>query len=125
MERAGAQISHLLTVSPSPQVLVLGEDANLPCPREPRGRQGEVVADLLARRPFVVASVLADLVDAVCTERQRVDPVIRRGAVQTDERVRERPVTARGAPAVDHRHLDIGLGDQRVDEGEAASGSRD
>jgi hypothetical protein len=45
--------------------------------------------------------------------------------VQTDERVRVQPVTARGAPAVDQRHLDVGLDHQRVDEGEAAGARSD
>ena len=125
VDRAGAQVSHLLAVSPSPQVLVLGEDADLPRPREPRGREGEVLADLLARRPLVVPRVLADLVDPVLTERQRVHPVVRRRAVQTDERIRVEPVAARGMPAVDQRHLDVGLRHQRVDEREAARAGSD
>ena len=45
--------------------------------------------------------------------------------MQTDEGVRVQPVTARGALAVDHRHLDVGLGHQRVDEGEAAGARSD
>ena len=45
--------------------------------------------------------------------------------MQTDEGVRVQPVTARGVPAVDHRHLDLGSGHQRVDEGEAAGARSD
>jgi hypothetical protein len=125
VEHARAQVSHPLAVRPLPHVLVLGEDADSPGLREPRSRQREVVGDLLARRPFVAARVLADLVDAVLTERQRVHPVVRRGAVQTDEGVRVQPVASRGALALDQSHLDVRLGHQRVDEGEPAGARSD
>ena len=102
VERAGGEVSNLLTVSAWPDVLVPGEDADPARPREARCRLGEVLADLLAGRPLVEPGVLAGVVDAVLAERQRVDPVVRGRDVQADERVRVEPVTARGMPAVDH-----------------------
>lgn len=102
-----------------------GEDADAAGAGEPRSRLGEVVADLLARCPFVEARVLSRVVDAVLTERQRVDPVVRGRDVQADERIGVDPVTAHGVPAVDHGHVDVGLRHQRVGEGEAAGARSD
>jgi hypothetical protein len=45
-------------------VLMLGEDADPPCAREPRRHLCEVVADLVARRAFI----FAHLIDAVVAE---------------------------------------------------------
>ena len=120
MKLSGAQVSDLLTVTPAAQVLVAGEHADPACLREPCGRLGEVPADLAAGRPFVVPGVLADLVDAVLAERQRIHAVVRGGGVQANERIRVQPMTSRSLSAVDHRHLDVRLGHQRVGEGEAA-----
>ena len=67
-------------------VLVAGEDADPAGPREALGRLGEVLADLLAGRALVEAGVLAGVVDAIVTERQRADAVVRGRDVQADER---------------------------------------
>lgn len=94
-------------------------------PRQARRGRGEVLADLRARRPLVEARVLAGLVDAVLAERQRDHPVVGRRAVQADERIRMQPVAPGRGPAVDQRHLDVGLRHQGISEGEAAGAGPD
>jgi hypothetical protein len=86
---------------------------------ESPGHLGEVLEDLVAGRSLVVAGVLAGLVDAVLAQRQRVHAVVGGGGVQANERIRVPPMTPRGLSAVDQRDLHVGLGQQRVGEGEA------
>lgn len=109
----------MLSVTSAAQVLVAGEQPDPPRPRKPRGGLGEVLADFAAGRPFVVSGVLAGLVDPVITKSERVNPVVRGRRVQANERIRVQPMASRGAVAVDHSHLNIRLGGQRVDERKA------
>ena len=120
VDHARAQVSDLLAAGPSPQVLVAGEDPDLPYRREPPGDLGEVLADVLSRRPFVVPGVLPRLIDAVVAECQRVHAVVRRRGVQADEGIGVQPMPSRRYPPVDHHHLDVRLCRQRVGEGEPA-----
>jgi hypothetical protein len=120
MKLSGTQVSDLFTVAPAAQVLVAGEHADPARLRKPRGRLGEIRAHLLARRPLVEPRVLAGQVDAILAKHQRVHAVVRRGGMQADERIRMQPMTSRGITAVDHGHLGIRLGHQRVDEGQPA-----
>ena len=120
MKLSGAQVPDLLAVTPAAQVLVAGEHAAPACLREPPGRLGEVLEDLIARRPLVVPGVLADLVDAILAERQRVHAVVGGRSVQANERIRIQPMTSGSVSTVDHRHLNIRLGHQRIGEGKAA-----
>ena len=107
---SGTQVSHLFTVAPRAEVIMAGKPANSACLRKPRGHIGEVRANLLARRAFVVSSVLAALVDAIPAERERVHPVIGRRGMQANEGIRIQPMTSGGSPSVDQRHLDVSLG---------------
>lgn len=120
MNLSAIQVSDLLTVAFATQTLVAPQEADLARLGGPRGRLVEVRADLLARRSFVIAGVLAVLINAVRAERERVHPVVRRRGMQANERIRVPPMTARARLAVDHRHLDIRLGHQRVSERESA-----
>ncbi len=120
VEVSRAQVLDLLTVAPAAQVLVAGEHAAPARPCQPLGCLGEVLGYLAASGPLVVTGILADLVDTVLAERQRVHAVERRGGVQANERIRIDPVTPRMRPAVDHGHLDVRLGHQCVGEGKAA-----
>jgi hypothetical protein len=115
-----AQVSDPLALTPAAHVLVAGEHMAPACLRQPLGRVGEMTEQLRAGRPLVVPGVLADLVDAVLAERQRVDAVVRRGGVQANERISIHPVTARSLAPVYHRHLNVRLDHERVGEGEAA-----
>ena len=99
------------------------EQTNSPCLCQPRGHIGEIRAHLLAGRSFVVPRVLTALVDAIPTKRERAHPVIRRRRMQAHEGIRIQPMTPRTPASVDHRHLDVGFGDKRVDEGKTARAS--
>ena len=114
-----AQIPDMLAVTSAAQVLMAGEQPDPPRLRKPRGRLGEVLADFAAGCPFVVSGVLAGLVDPVITEGERVNPVVRGRRMQAKERIRVQPMASRGRAAVDHSHLNICLGRQRVDERKA------
>jgi len=120
VERAGGQLAQLLPVGSPSDMLVLSEDADPAGPLEALGRLGKVLADRLAGRPFVEPGVLAGVVDAVLTERERPDPVVRGRDVQADERVRVEPVAAHAGPAVDQDDVGRRLGQERVGEGESA-----
>jgi hypothetical protein len=89
-------------------------------PSLPAPSLGEVLDGLLAGGPLVVPGVLADPVHAVLAERQRVHAVVGGGTVKANERIRIHPVTSWGVSTVDHRHLNVGLGNQRIGEGKAA-----
>ena len=75
-----------------------------------------VVTDLRGRGPLVEAGVWTGIVDTIVAKHTRVDSVVRRRLVETYERIGIKPVTTRTMPSVNHDHVDVRLGDQRVDE---------
>ena len=74
VNRAGVQFPDLLAVGGSAEVVVAGEDPDAPRRRQALCRGGEVLADLLAWRPFVEAGVLACVVDAVLPNGSELTP---------------------------------------------------
>ena len=117
---SGAQVPNPLTVAGGAEMLVAGQYADPACLRESPSGLSEVLENLHASCPLIVPRVLADLVDAVLAERQRVHAVIRGGSVQANERIHIRPMTARGLSTVYHGYVDVPLGRQCVGEREAA-----
>ena len=99
------------------EVVAHAEEANLARRQEMLLEHAlEVVADLPRGRPLVEAGVRADLVDRVGAEAARVHAVERRRLVQAHERVGVVPVAARTVAPVDHHHVGVGVGDQRIGE---------
>ena len=97
------------------------EQADPARPREPRRRRGEVLANLLAGRPLVVARRSRrpgrfDLRRAP-TSSHRSRRTACAGARTDTHAANDPPAPARRST---DRHFDIGLGHQRVREGEAA-----
>src|ERR1700690_3975635 len=76
-----------------------------------------MLGDLLAARPLVEPGILTCLIDAILAERQRIHAVVGGGGVQTDEWIGIHPMTPGCLSRVDHRHLNVRLGHQRVSEG--------
>ena len=104
---APAEVSALLNAPPSDAVLV-----------------DEAVITLLAAHA-AIAITNARLTErsrelSVLAERQRVHAVVGGGGMQANERIRLQPMTSRGVPTVDHGHLNVCLGHQRVGEGKTA-----
>ena len=76
-----------------------------------------VVADLGRTRTLVEAGVRPVLVDAIVSERSRLDAVVRRRLVEANERIGVQPVAARPVKPVDQHDLGVRVRDQRVGEG--------
>ena len=71
-----------------------------------------VVADLVGARAFVKAGVRPVLVDAVVSERPRLDAVVGRWLMQTDERICVEPVPSGSVTAVDEDDLGVAVSDK-------------
>jgi hypothetical protein len=67
---SGRKVPDQLTVRAAAQVLVAQEQADTAGPGEPFGNRGKVFTDILSRRPFVEARVLARLIDSIVAQGQ-------------------------------------------------------
>ena len=70
MDLSGRKVPDSLTVRAAAQVLVAQEEVEAAGPGEPFGHPGKVFTDILSRRPFVEAGVLASLVDSIVAQGQ-------------------------------------------------------
>jgi len=85
----------------------------------------EVRTQFFAVREFQKSGVQTLRLDAPLTERQRTYAVEARGRVQAHELVRIHPMAAGAIAFIDYRYGRVALGEQRVDERQAARARAD